>query len=455
MKKKNLGQTTCPSKDYIAGDVNGDGVLSEREILQLFYVFTSGRDWSSDFQKHWENANTETCDLLGISCGGNGEVIAITPNNANLCAGDDCHGLPSELGLLKSLQIFGLSGASKLKGTLPSELGMLEKLDVLKLDKCSSLTGHIPTEIGNMKSLKILDLSSSGLTGSLPSELGQLSELTTLNLSLNSFSGSIPSTITQMKSLKQLVLSRCKLSGRIPENIKSLQQLENLELYGNKLTGSIPSKLMGMNSLKRLDVFANKLTSSLPAELGTLMNLQIIHVKENHLSGTIPAVIGVLPSLTWFDISNNNITGTIDPAFGLSTSLVDFKAGQNQIHGVIPNTLCSNKNINEGMTSKYGCDAILCPLGTFNEEGYATSKAECKPCPPGTSTLHLGADKNKCVTITQREILAMFFEVMGGESWDEAQRRGWNILPNECDWSGVSCDGNGEINTLAFQMRQT
>eukprot|EP00986_Skeletonema_menzelii_P005606 scaffold2086_cov149-Skeletonema_menzelii.AAC.3 len=454
LNKKKLGQTTCSSKDYIAGDVNGDGVLSEREILQLFYVFTNGPEWGSDFQKHWENVNTQTCDLPGISCGGEGEVIAITPNNAKLCAGSsDCQGLPSELSLLKSLQIIGLSGASKLKGSVPSEFGRLEKLNILKLDKCSSLTGTIPTEIGNLKSLKILDLSNSGFSGTLPSELGQLSDLTTLNLGLNSFSGSIPSTVTQMKSLKQLVLSRCKLTGRIPENIQNLQQLENLELYGNRLTGSIPSKLSGMESLKRLDVFSNRLTSSLPAELGTLRNLQIIHAKENLLSGTIPAVIGVLPSLTWFDVSNNNITGTIDSSFGLSPSLVDFKVGGNRIHGKIPVQLCLNNKVNEGLTSKYGCDAILCPLGTYSTAGFATSKSECKPCPSGKSSLHLGA--SECVRITQNQILGMFFDVMGGESWDEEERRGWKTLPNECDWAGVSCDDNGELNTLAFQIRHT
>eukprot|EP00984_Skeletonema_dohrnii_P011709 scaffold4693_cov113-Skeletonema_dohrnii-CCMP3373.AAC.2 len=350
LEKKALGQTTCSSKDYIAGDVDGDGVLS-------------GREWGTEFQKHWENVNTKTCDLPGVSCGGDGEVIAITPNNAKLCAGSsDCNGLPSEIGMLQSLQIIGLSGASKLKGTLPPEWGKLEKLNVLKLDKCSSLTGAIPTEIGNLKSLKILDLSSSGFTGQLPSELGQLSDLTTLNLSLNSFRGSIPSEISEMKSLKQLVLSRCKLKGRIPENIQNLQQLENLELYGNNLTGPIPSNLMGMVSLKRLDMFSNKLTSSLPAELGLLKNLQIIHLKENRLSGTIPAVIG-----------------TIDPIFGSSSSLVDLKLGGNRIHGPIPNTLCSNKKIHEGFAREspgmknYGVVGKHCQMSVIGQECHVTT----------------------------------------------------------------------------------
>ncbi|KAL7447218.1 hypothetical protein ACHAXM_011210 [Skeletonema potamos] len=452
LKKKMLGQTTCSSKDYIAGDINGDGVLSEREIMQLFYVFTNGREWGGDFLKDWENVNAKTCDLPGVSCNGDRNVVAITPNNAILCAGSrNCHGLPSELGLLKSLQIIGLSGASKLKGTLPSELGKLDNLNVLKLDKCSSLTGSIPTQFGNLKSLKILDLSNSGFSGSLPSELGQLSGLTTLNLSLNSFSGSIPSTISDISSLKQLILSRCKLNGRIPANIQNLHQLENLELYGNYLTGPFPDNLSGLVSLKRLDVFSNQLTSTLPSELGLLKNLQIIHTKENQLSGSLPSGIALLPSLTWLDLSNNNITGTIDPAYGMSSSLVDLKLGGNIIHGPIPDTVCTAKKLHDGMTSKYGCDAILRPLGTYCTSGYATPTSECKPCPSGQSSLHLGA--SSCVTISQREILAMFFDVMGGQSWDEDQRRGWKTLPNECDWSGVSCDSNGELNTLAFQMR--
>lgn len=455
LKKKMLGQTTCSSKDYIPGDIDGDGVLSEREILQLFYVFTNGPEWGGDFLMHWENLNTKTCDMPGVSCNGDGEVIAITPNNAKLCncrsGSSRCHGLPSELGLLKSLQIIGLSGASKLKGTLPSELGTLENLNVLKLDKCLSLTGSIPSEFGNMKSLKILDLSNSGVTGKLPSELGQLSALTTLNLSLNSFSGSIPSTITELKSLKQLVLSRCKLNGRIPENIQNLHQLENLELYGNNLTGPIPNNLSGLTSLKRLDVFSNKLTSTLPVEIGLLKNLQIIHIKENSLSGSLPPEIASLPSLTWFDASSNNITGMIDHAYGMSSSLVDLKLGGNKIHGPIPVSLCSAKKLHEGAASKYGCDAVLCPLGTYSTAGYATPTSECKPCPSGESSLHLGA--SSCVPISQREILAMFFDVMGGDSWDEDKRSGWKVLPNECEWSGVSCDSNGELNGLAFQLR--
>ena len=454
LKKKMLGQRTCPTKEYIAGDINGDGVLSEREILQLFFVFTNGKEWGKDFLLKWENMDTKTCDLPGVSCNGDGEVIAITPNNAVLCAGSGkgkCHGLPSELGLLKSLQILALSGASKLKGSLPTELGNLENLSVLKLDKCLSLTGSIPTEFGNLKSLKILDLSSTGLKGTLPSELGQLSDLTTLNLSLNTFSGSIPPTITEMKSLKQLVLSRCGLNGRIPENIQNLSQLENLELYGNVLTGSIPGALSGMNALKRLDVFSNKLTGTLPDELGLLKNLQIIHVKENSITGTLPSSIALLPSLSWLDASNNNITGAIDPSYGTSSTLVDFKLGGNQIHGPIPDTLCSSTKLHEGMTSRYGCDAVLCPLGTYSTAGYATLTSECKPCPSGQSSLHLGA--SSCVPISQKEILSMFFDVMGGESWDEDQKYGWKTLPNECDWAGVTCDSNGEIIGMAFQSR--
>ena len=447
-----LGQRTCPSKEYVAGDINGDGVLSEREIIQLFFVFTRGWDWGSDFRKQWEDMSTSSCDLPGISCNGEGEVIAITPNNAVLCfISENCFGLPSELGLLKSLQILALSGASKLKGTLPTELGQLENLSILKLDKCSSLTGSIPTEFGNMKSLKILDLSSSSLTGSIPTELGRLSDLTTLNLSLNSFSGPIPSTITELKSLKQLVLCRCKLNGRIPESIQKLSQLENLELYGNELTGPFPSALAGLSALKRIDVFSNKLTSTIPADLALLKNLQIIHMRDNLLSGSLPSVIASLPSLSWLDASNNSLTGTIDPGYGLSSTLVDLKLGLNKIHGPIPESLCSAKKMQEGLTIRYGCDAILCPLGTYSTAGYATLTSECKPCPSGQSTLHLGA--SECVQISQKEILAMFFDVMGGESWDEDQRRGWKALKNECDWAGVICDSNGEIISMEFQMR--
>lgn len=35
-----LGRTTCPGTEYVHGDLDGDGVLSEREILRMLYVGT-------------------------------------------------------------------------------------------------------------------------------------------------------------------------------------------------------------------------------------------------------------------------------------------------------------------------------------------------------------------------------------------------------------------------------
>ena len=74
----------------------------------------------------------------------------------------------------------------------------------------------------------------------------------------------------------------------------------------------------------------------------------------------------------------------------MSSSLVDLKLGRNKTHGPIPDTLCTAKKLHDGMTSKYGCDAILRPLGTYCTSGYATPTSECKPCPSGQSSLHLG-----------------------------------------------------------------
>lgn len=37
-----------------------------------------------------------------------------------------------------------------------------------------------------------------------------------------------------------------------------------------------------------------------------------------------------------------------------------------------------------------------------------------------------------------------------GDSWSEQQRRGWKSELPVCNWEGVSCNTNGEINGLSF-----
>ena len=39
-----------------------------------------------------------------------------------------------------------------------------------------------------------------------------------------------------------------------------------------------------------------------------------------------------------------------------------------------------------------------------------------------------------------------------GDQWSEEQKRGWKSKLPACEWEGVSCNENGEINGMAFPI---
>ena len=202
------------------------------------------------------------------------------------------------------------------------------------------------------------------------------------------------------------------------------------------------------------DVFNNKFEGPIPSTLLNVDALQILHLKGNRLTGTIPE-LGKLPRMSWIDVSNNNLYGTVPHSLGASLVIEDLRLGGNGLYDPIPRGLCSNPNVNGGATKLYGCDGILCPLGTYAEtSGHASETyGPCVKCPTGETTLYLGSFENACQEISPEEILSMFFEVMQGDIWPVEAQRNWGDLDvNICDWAGISCDANGELMGLAFPL---
>ena len=123
------------------------------------------------------------------------------------------------------------------------------------------------------------------------------------------------------------------------------------------------------------------------------------------------------------------------------------------MHGPVPETLCSNPQINGGRVPQYDCDVAICPLGTYSQLGFASESdgGECIKCPEGETNQYLGS--RVCRTFTQRDFLFMFFDAMGGVDWSEDKKRGWQdkTVP-ECEWTGVSCDEDGNVDGLAFPI---
>jgi hypothetical protein len=110
------------------------GVLSERQILDLFYESLHGDEWL-DSSYHWE-MESPVCRRKGVECNNQGLVTKIV--------------LPS-LGL---------------RGPLVPEIGFLSKLQVLDLPN-NHLKGFLPSDL-RFAPLKSLDVRGSKLQGVVP-----------------------------------------------------------------------------------------------------------------------------------------------------------------------------------------------------------------------------------------------------------------------------------------------
>lgn len=161
-RSKVLGRTRCEGVEFIHGDLNGDGVLSPREILRVLYIDTIGRFWGASYQ-NWADMKYNKCQLTGVTCR-DGKITEIDLSAATMCSNGDrkpgpiqyCKGIPSEFGLLTTLEVLQLSRQQFLRGSIPTEIGNLTNLRQLALSSCPYLSGSLPSELAQLTNLKVL-----------------------------------------------------------------------------------------------------------------------------------------------------------------------------------------------------------------------------------------------------------------------------------------------------------
>ena len=114
----------------------------------------------------------------------------------------------------------------------------------------------------------------------------------------------------------------------------------------------------------------------------------------------------------------------------------------------IPSVLCDEVH-GEWMSGEVGllkeCDAILCPKGTYNEFGLASStlNAPCIECP---TNLYWGTSYCQEPLQSDQSILQDIFISTNGKSWTSYSN--WDVPGSSiCDYEGVSCD-NGKITAI-------
>ena len=77
--------------------------------------------------------------------------------------------------------------------------------------------GSLPSELGMLKSLNILGLHNNNFSDSVPHEIWHLTQLSALYLDGNNFKGEIPTDVNNLIMLADLRLRNNKFNGTLPE----------------------------------------------------------------------------------------------------------------------------------------------------------------------------------------------------------------------------------------------
>jgi hypothetical protein len=176
-----------------------------------------------------------------------------------------------------------------------------------------------------------------------------------------------------------LELNSTQLSGSLPDTIGDFSKLQRLRLYNNSIQGTIPDSLLKITSLKLLNLGQNQISGTFP-EFASSFLLSRLSLQRNAVSGTIPVSTCRLTNLVVFEISQlTRMHGSIPDCFGSLTALAAFRMTDIGLTGNVPIELCNERVMNGLTPNIFGCDAIACPVGTYQRAIGRQSKEET-PC---------------------------------------------------------------------------
>ena len=447
-----MGTTTCTEED--------ESKYSEKKIIKQLYIETGGPDWTES--QNWTVSGVGICNYQGITCSEG------THDNEGVTEID--------------LTNMGLSG------TIPSAVWALPHLKSLVVPQNAVTVSF--KHISNAQKLRVLNIASTN-TASLEGLAGAPASLHELNLDSLDLTGTFPDAILDIgENLKILKIDYNHFSGALPSNIDALSSLEEFWCYANDFTSTIPSEIGYLSNLKTLVMGENMLSGFLPDELGDLQKLELLSLyeqrSEKKLSGPLldfadntklhtvvlakNAFKGEIPSTlldgvktdqeTVIDLSFNHLSGKVPKKLARFDSLFLDLVG-NKITE-LPSVLCQNGN---WMNGKLGslpaeqdpCDAIMCPIGYFNELGRLNDVSRpCRKCTnaeedsPYFGSTHCGS--------SERTILMELYSLLDGDNWARNQYWMDDNTPI-CKWQGVGCkDGSVDkdegVETLALAQNK-
>lgn len=230
----------------------------------------------------------------------------------------------------------------------------------------------------------------------------------------------------------------------------------------NDFTGTLPSRLNSLINLQLLNL--HQWTKDHKGIGGTLLDFAgLVYLKElyldsNSLSGTIPASLlsrsKHTTSTIIIGLASNLLEGTL-PSELSRFALLNIDVTDNKLSGIAPE-LCSMSDWMEKSVKEFGCDALLCPTGQFNNYGrQATVSSPCQVCSdpigaPFYGSIRCGGDQ---LTLSEIQILEKFYYYTGGPNWVNQS----NWLRDDvsiCNWYGVECNAVGQVTSISLENNQ-
>lgn len=236
--------------------------------------------------------------------------------------------LPTELGNLKSLQVFSFyTGNMLYNSTIPTQIALCTQLSSLRLVS-SGLGGILPTELVSLQRLTYLLVAGTRLTGTIPTL--NTPTLKTLIIALNNFSGSFPS-IANVPLLEHMDISFNSFTGQLPDTSR-LPMLQYYKVSMNQFYGSVPAFISPF--LNTVDLSHNQLNGTFDTRpiFFTSNTTLVYRANGNELQGTIPSAF-FTAALVRLDLSHNRLSGTISKQVILATNLEQLIFSHNLLSG--------------------------------------------------------------------------------------------------------------------------